>query len=259
MLDIPMIRRALSDSMVGDRIVYAPCVDSTNRMARDLLLGDAPVPLLVLTDYQERGRGRRGRSWSAPADSSVLMSLVVEQKRQAPASDIVFAASLAVSRAVSNVAGLTPRLKWPNDVLLGGRKLCGILVETARSPRGQRAIVGVGLNVNFDPHEVAEIPESATSLSGEMGGVEVSREALIVAIVLQHEGLLRAAAEDPDVLFRDWRAGLNTLGRAVTVYDAGSTWTGEALDVRRDGGLQVRDGAGAIKVVHAADVTVRDV
>jgi len=154
---------------------------------------------------------------------------------------------------------MLPRLgriayKWPNDVLVGGRKVSGILVELIHSGRAQWAIVGTGINVNFDPRSVDGIPPTATSLQTELGQ-SASREALLVAYVRELVLLLAESARAPGTIFDEWKRRLQTLGQNVTVHDASGDWSAVALNVQRDGGLVVRDAHDRQPVVYASDVS----
>lgn len=126
---------------------------STNDLARDWARdesGPAPSGALVTADFQTQGRGQRGRQWSAGFGQSALMSFVYRLPAQADAAQIGLVVALAVAEAVADVTGLEPRIKWPNDVLLDGKKAAGILIEAAPSAFGGLAILGIGINVNQD-------------------------------------------------------------------------------------------------------------
>ncbi|GAC1506616.1 MAG: hypothetical protein NVS2B16_00540 [Chloroflexota bacterium] len=253
-LDVPRLEQELIRTHTIGAIYYTPRTDSTNRLARVFVAGMEPGPFLVVTDYQEEGRGRHGRTWLAPAGTSLLTSVAVPID-QVRSSDVVLVAAVAVCRAVESQTGLHAGLKWPNDVLVGGRKVSGILVELIHLGRAQWAIVGTGINVNFDPRRVDGIPPTATSLQTELGQ-SASREALLVAYVRELVLLLAESARAPGTIFDEWKRRLQTLGQNVTVHDASGDWSAVALDVQRDGGLVVRDAHDRQRVVYAADVSL---
>jgi BirA family biotin operon repressor/biotin-[acetyl-CoA-carboxylase] ligase len=187
---------------------------STQDVARDL-----PVGSVVVSDHQTSGRGRLGRAWEAPSGTALLASFVL------PARPL---AALAAGVAVAAACGERARLKWPNDVLLGGGKLAGILAEQ----RGSRCVLGVGVNLTWAPPGGARL--------------ECDREALLQRV----DGELRRwfAAPDADVLAA-WRARADTLGRRVRVELPGEAFEGVAEDVTADGCLVV-----AGRAVAAGDV-----
>lgn len=253
--DIDEVRAAVGATTFGGRLHYRSVVDSTNRVARDLLL-EMPANLAVFTDFQEAGKGRRGRTWIAPAGSSLLLSVGLKIPPRARPADMSMLGSVAAASALHDETGLRLELKWPNDVLLGNRKVAGILAESVPSPAGTFAIIGIGVNVNFDPESVEGIPESATSVLRALGR-PVPIESLAIRLLQRVSELYRDAFDHPDSVYSAWKEQLVTLGRKVAVHEASGTWVGTAMRVDRDGGLEVIPELGASRIVHAADVSVR--
>ena len=197
-------------------------VDSTNRLAADLVRRGAPDGLVVGADHQTAGRGRRGRTWESRPGTALLVSTVL---RPVPRL-VTLAAGVAAAEACEGVAGAPVRLKWPNDLLAGdGRKAGGILSELV----GDAAVVGLGLNLTWAPPGAACL------------GPTVDRDALLAAY-------LEALDRPGDVLVR-YRARCATLGRLVRVELPGETVEGLATDVDDDGRL----------VVDGRRITVGDV
>lgn len=249
------IKHEVYNRSIGHRIEYLPRVDSTNRWLRTLVQEGAAVGTVAYTDFQTAGRGRSGRSWVAPDSSSILHSLALP-KFPGGALDSVALLALAIRSAVRSRFGLDAVLKWPNDVEIAGRKVCGILAETVSGSNQQIVIVGAGINCNSMPRAVGAVPGRATSLQAELGK-SIAREELAVAVLLAVNELFEAVQLDAHALFEQWRSALTTVGREVVVTDAGGTWSGWAEDVNRDGSLRVRSGNGAHHAVYAADVSVR--
>ncbi len=225
-------------------------LDSTNRYALAAARDGAAAGLVVVAEEQTAGRGRLGRSWIAPPGAALLVSVLL---RPALAPDelhlLTAAGSLAMAEAVEAVCGLRPELKWPNDLLVGDRKLAGVLAEADVDGSEVRAVVvGIGLNVEWD-HFPAELAEIATSCSVETGG-PVSRAAVLDAF------LTRASVRfaDLDAAFAEYRARLGTLGRAVRVDRASGPLRGIAVDVAPDGTLLVETADQGIVAVTAGDV-----
>jgi BirA family biotin operon repressor/biotin-[acetyl-CoA-carboxylase] ligase len=256
-LDVDAIRRATEGLTIGRDLRYFPSVDSTNRIAADLPAGTWDTGTVVLADFQQAGRGRSGRSWLAPPGTSVLASVLFQPRAAIPAGDYIMLASLAVLDAVRQSAGIQPRLKWPNDVLIHGRKVAGILGEHAGSGTDERVILGIGINVTSGSAGGDELPETATTLERETSG-PVSRENVTIGLLQALDLWYRVVTHQADGVHRAWAGALDTVGRPVLVQDSTGTWTGTAIGARRDGGLVVRDGGGRTRTVYAADVSIRD-
>jgi BirA family biotin operon repressor/biotin-[acetyl-CoA-carboxylase] ligase len=250
-LDIERLTLGLAACPLVTAFHYAPIIDSTNRVLRDRLpTGEAG--LLVVTDEQTRGRGRRDNRWLAPACSSVLLSVALKSAGLYQ-TDIVIAAALAVAEAVETTCGLRPDIKWPNDVLAPGGKVCGILAE--QLPGGCVAL-GVGINCNFDPAVEPGFPAGASSLSSELGRA-VDREKLVTILFKRLHVWYRCLTLSRETVFKEWSDRLVTVGRPVEVVTEGQPWPATAVGVRRDGALLVVDSLGTTHTLYAADVSVR--
>lgn len=253
------IQGALKAHVFGRCVVYLPVCDSTNGVARRLADAGIEHGSLVITDYQTSGRGRLDRRWQAPAGSSLLFSVLL-RGRPLPEQfqKLTMLAGLATADACSEVTGLGIALKWPNDLLVGGRKVAGILSELGLT--GQlvdHAVVGVGVNVNLDPLELGErLLMPATSLGHELGK-PVQRLVLLRAILSQIGRRWDEFAMGVD-LSQEWCQRLDTVGRAVRVTSGARTFVGVAEGVDSQGGLRVRTADGHVHTVVAGDVMVRD-
>lgn len=255
-LDVEKIRTGVAGLSIGGDIRYVPVVDSTNRMARDLSPGSWQHGTLIFTDFQKAGRGRRGRAWVVPPGAGLLCSaLLVLDPRMAP-TDVTMMASLAVMEAIQHVTQLRSTLKWPNDVLLSGQKVCGILAESSMQAGVARAVLGMGINVNVDREDLKSISGEATSLQLELRQ-RVSREEIGIALVKSLDMWYRVLARNPDVVYSTWASRLDIIDRPLLVTDASGTWQGTGVAVKRDGGLLVRRDDGEIDTVLAADVSIR--
>jgi len=165
-------------------------------------------------------------------------------------------ASLAVADSIEQVTGLKAQLKWPNDVLVNGKKVCGILVESdVKGDKVDCAVIGIGINVNLEVSEFPQIAPMATSLSQELGR-KVSRRALVQSLLFQAEKLYLALA-DGDSVFKQWRDRLVTLGKKVQVSSGETTCKGVAESVAPDGSLLLRQPDGSLLKIVAGDVTLR--
>src|SRR4051812_27125039 len=151
----------------GWQVLHEPSVESTNDLARAAADRDWPDRSVFVADYQTKGRGRHGRTWLCPPRSGLLMSVLL-RRRDAPAYTYTMLAAVALSEAIERLLALDPEIKWPNDVVLDGKKVAGVLAEASDDGRQQTVIVGVGVNVNLEPEELADLP-NATALSIEAG------------------------------------------------------------------------------------------
>ncbi len=242
-------------------IVRLDTVDSTQSVAFALADRGAADRTVIVADQQLAGRGRRGRTWSAPAGTSLLASIIVRPRLpQALLSTLSLTSAVAAAEALRRITGVEARLKWPNDVLVSGRKIAGILLESrlgsaaAAGGSAQGApwivtIIGVGINLGqreFPP----DLADGATSVALETGRAP-SREEVLTALLEEFDAWRgRLEGEGFGPAREAWRRLSDTLGRRITV----DTVTGIAIDLDVDGALLV-DVGGSVKRVVAGAVS----
>jgi BirA family biotin operon repressor/biotin-[acetyl-CoA-carboxylase] ligase len=254
-LDLATVEQRLTTSFVGRRLLYLTSTGSTMGDARREAEAGAPDGTVILAEEQAKGRGRFGRAWVSPAGKNLYLTLVIRPSVDRLRS-LSMVTPLAVALAVEDSTGLTPRIKWPNDVLVNGRKLSGILIESEIAGESvEYALVGAGINVNLDIEQTPEIAGIATSVKREQGR-ETSREALLVAFLNRFEQLYQGAPKS-DTVLEQWRDRLDTLGREVRVTFRDQVYEGLADDVDRDGNLILAQPDGARRVIEAGEVTLR--
>ena len=231
-------------------------VRSTQDVALALAQQGVAQGTVVLADAQMAGRGRFGRPWVSLPGASVNLSVVLYPSVER-LGRLAIAAAVAVVRAVHALSGLSCAIKWPNDVRINGRKLCGILVESQVPEEGTAtAILGIGLNTALDPRQHPEIACQATSLFQETGRhlpVEDATEALLDALDEAYVLLLR----EDETLFREWREHLETLGRQVEVRWGDEVERGLAEDVDSSGSLVLLRPDGSRVTLVAGEVTLQ--
>jgi len=266
-LDLEVLRGQLDTQFFGkgSRLVFVPVVDSTNILAIRLARQGSEEGTVVLTDSQTAGKGRLGRQWLDVQGYHVLSSTVLRPKF--PPYLLVMIASLAVVNAITSTCKVVASIKWPNDILIGSRKVAGILIETSHDQMGRMiAIVGIGVNVNGHSDQLANhitgsapAPQRpgaiATTLQAACGHV-VSRETFIAHLLHHLEYFyleLQREAEDPVAMVsqatsrlirEQWRSQLSTLGRHIEVRQGNTLLSGVAEDVNDTGELLLRSHSG---------------
>jgi BirA family biotin operon repressor/biotin-[acetyl-CoA-carboxylase] ligase len=259
-LSVASIERGLTTAFIGRQITCYRSIGSTNDVARELAAQGAPEGTLVIADEQTAGKGRLGRRWLAPSGTSLLISLLFRPDLAAhQAQRLTMICSLAVVEAIEAVTGLAAAIKWPNDVVVQGKKVGGILTELgATGERLDYAVVGLGLNVNLDfgaVEAIGELAATATSLSQELGR-EVSRLALLWRILENVESRYQRL-QAGDVPRDEWASRLVTLHNHVVVDTPQGVVEGWAEGVDADGALVLRTNCGERQRVLAGDVTLR--
>ena len=245
--DLDIVAGRLLRGEVTWSLHFEPACDSTQDLARAALAEGAGEGWTVITDLQRQGRGRQGRSWIAPSGQALLFSTVLK-----PPIDVLplipLLAGLAVSGGIESATNAVTDLKWPNDVLLNGKKLAGILLER---PADSAVILGAGVNVN---QPAAELPEGATSLAVAIGH-PVDREHLLAGILNDlGNAYERADREGIDWIVPAWRSRSSMLGKPIRFQRDGATVSGVAEDVGADGALLVRAGDGQRLALLAGEV-----
>jgi BirA family biotin operon repressor/biotin-[acetyl-CoA-carboxylase] ligase len=258
-LSAESIRAAISAAPLVEEVVYLPRAESTNDVAHDLAAGGAPHATLVVTDHQVAGRGRMGRSWYTPPNTALAMSLVLRPELDARhAQRLTMLAGLAAVEGIESIAELEAGLKWPNDVIGGAdmKKIGGILTETSiADDRIHVAVVGIGLNVNVDFYEQPELDLRATSLMA-LAGHPLDRLQVLAAVVERFAARYAQLARG-EPLARDWAARLVTLGKRIEAQMGDRVLIGRAEQVDADGALLLRDDAGSLHRLLAAEVTIK--
>jgi len=251
-----LVSRDLGTQIIGHRILYYPTLTSTMDIARQAILEGTEEGTVVIADEQTAGRGRLKRSWLTPTGNIALSVVLYPLVSDLPS--MIMVASLAVVRCVTAVTGIKARIKWPNDVLINNKKVCGILIETdartSASGHANYAILGIGINVGFRPSDFPEVQSTATSLSVE-AGTKVSRLKLVRHLLGEMDRLYQELGSGISP-YADWRDSLVTLGQHVRVTGGETILEGVADSVERDGSLIVRCKDNSLKKIIAGDVTL---
>ncbi|MAJ61133.1 MAG: biotin--[acetyl-CoA-carboxylase] ligase [bacterium TMED88] len=256
------VQRGLKTRWLGHMIDYFPEVDSTNRVALEAALAGAPHGQAVIAEAQSAGRGRLGRPFFSPPYQNLYVSIVLRPRLDtSAAATLLLAAGISVAETVSrlldNAKGV--EIKWPNDVLLDGRKTSGILMELGtEEARLSHAVLGIGVNLNVDPNLFPEeFRARATSLS-QFSGARVDRLAFTRALFESLEATIEAHQENGwESLVPRFESFFQMTGREVTVQQiGGDALKGTVLGVQRSGALLIQNGSGQTVEVLAGDVTL---
>jgi len=257
----PLFSWNLHTDYVGRRFIYRPSTESTMDDARSMLqrwrFQDGAV---MLAESQTAGRGRAGRYWVSPPDVNLYFTVILRTAGRDP-RPLSYVTPLAIAEAIeataqAHDASLRVDLKWPNDALIGGRKVAGVIIETASTPEDEPvALIGVGINVNLDASAYPEIADIATSVK-EALGFEVHREVLLARFCDDLERLYEESASGSQRPFEAWKRRLVTLGSEVVASGGGQELRGVAVDVNDDATLVIETPDGARHTVEAGDVTL---
>jgi BirA family biotin operon repressor/biotin-[acetyl-CoA-carboxylase] ligase len=256
-LEASLIERGLNTRRVGRSVICFEQVSSTNEVALEAIRQADTDGLVVLAESQSAGRGRGGRRWVSPPGKNLLLSaLLLDPSGAAAAAEaLTIAAGVAVAEAVDRTTGLACELKWPNDVLLDGRKVAGVLVETRHAAKATGVVVGVGVNVNAAP-DAGDVAGPATSLAERLGH-PVERVELARALLTALDGWVERIADGRLGPLRDgFVARCRMINERATIRCRGRQHTGRVLDVDPMEGLSLCDDDGRCVYLPAEGSTV---
>jgi BirA family biotin operon repressor/biotin-[acetyl-CoA-carboxylase] ligase len=234
------------------------CVDSTNLLCKRQAMDGAADGFAAIADRQTAGRGRLGRSFQSPGGLGLYLSILWHPGCDARALlPLPALGAVAAKRAVERVCGLGCAIKWPNDLVAGGKKVGGILTESVVLGGEMAVVLGIGINVSHTPSDFeGEVRDIAASLQ-MVTGKPVSRAALAAALMEQLHELRCCAMERPELWLEEYRSRCLTVGREVRVITPQGEKTARALAVEQDYGLSVCYEDGSVETVRAGEVSVR--
>lgn len=252
------LRSIRKTEWLGNRICYEPVMGSTNTRAMQLAEEGAPHGTLIVTDMQESGRGRRGRKWETPAGSAIAMTFLLRPEiNPNNASMLTLVAAMAVARGIEDETGLKVGIKWPNDIVINGKKVSGILTEmSAQTDYVNHIVIGIGINVHVEAFS-EELQDMATSLFIELG-MKVNRAALIERICEYFEAYYDVflQTEDLSAIAKQYDAYMVNRNKPVRVLDPKESFEGTARGITVRGELLV-DTWESRRLVSSGEVSVR--
>lgn len=254
-LAVSSIKAGLTTRFIGQNIIYYQRINSTMEAARKEARRGAMDGSVIIAGEQTAGKGRLKRTWLSPGGNVALSIVLYPDTAFLPY--LIMIASLATSSAIESAIGLKAQIKWPNDILIKGKKVAGILIENeVKGDRVAYAIIGIGINITLHPADYDEIINTATSLESE-SEKPVSREEIIRKLLTEFERVY-LKLPNPEPIIKAWRDRLVTLGQNVTATWGKETIRGIAESVDESGALMIRLADGSLTKVVAGDVTLRD-
>ncbi len=258
-INIARIRQERGTKRIGRHIEYVDSTSSTNDEAWDRIETDFADGMVILAEHQTAGRGRLGRRWDSPRGASLLCSVVViDEAGELTGGELALLPAVAVCEAIKSRTEIIPAIKWPNDLLISGRKVGGVLVEArARRDGAWAYVIGIGINcLQQRGHLSGELATSATSLDLESRQT-IDRTALAISLIRELDRwLAQPDAWNYAELHEAWRLRCESIGGRVTLRHGNRSYSGTVLDVDPKAALVVQLDEGGIRTFNAADTTV---
>lgn len=246
--------RRLNTTLIGRNILYYPSLPSTMDVAKRLAERGVGEGTVIGAAEQTAGKGRLGRKWLSPSGGSFSVSIILRPDL-AKLSQLNMVASLAVAQSIEKVTGLEPAIKWPNDILLNGKKVSGILIENIiEGGKVNATIVGIGINLTLDPSAFPEIATTATSLSIE-SGKRISQWEMLPLLLKEFESIYQGLCCGKSV-YEKWLTRVETLGKLVRVKSGSTIEEGYAESINTDGSLVLRRSNGSQVAMVTGEVTL---
>lgn len=254
------IKSRLSTDIIGCDVRYFDTVDSTNDEAKRAARIGAPSGTVIVSSTQTSGKGRLGRNWVSPPDGGLYFSVVIRPDiSPCDAAGMTLAAGLCTCLALRDITDLDCKIKWPNDIIIGNKKICGILTEmSAQTDRIDYAVIGIGINV-LNRSFPEEISHKASSIFIESGGTEFSKAEILCAVLngldKHYSDIIGGISENTVDIYKNLCA---TLGRNISVIRGGREICGQAVSINRKGEL-VTEQNGETITVNSGEVTVQGI
>lgn len=252
------IESRINTKNIGKRVLFYEKVDSTNNVAKKLAEKEKCHGTLVVAETQDSGKGRRGRNWVSSEKEGIWMTLILNPEiSPMNASMLTLVAALAVNKGIKNVTGIDSYIKWPNDIVVNGKKICGILTEMSSDPDYvNHVVIGIGINVKMCQFP-DELKDKATSLKLE-GAQELSRAKIIAGIIEEFEIYydIFIKKENLSECLWEYNNFLVNKGRRVIVYEKNNKYEAEAVGINEKGELLVKVDNGEERAIISGEVSV---
>lgn len=259
------ISESMNTEFIGHEILYFEEIDSTNNYAKKIAYEGCKDGTVVIAEKQTSGRGRLGRTWESGKGEGIWMSVILRPDISPEAIQLItLASSVAVVKAIKDTTGIITGIKWPNDILLDGRKLCGILVEmSSELDRINFVVIGIGINISQDNKDFSEeLSNKAISLKSYISqnkkGVDFTRSMiagkLLTEIEKYYNFILKGRTEE---IIKDWKKYSITQGKEVVVSSRDGEFTGIAEDLTDEGRLVVRSSDGVTQLILSGEISLK--
>lgn len=261
-LDLQTIDSYLKTTFVGRSKANElwPEIDSTNSRAMELAATKAPAGTIVLARKQTAGRGRQGRLWQSPLDAGIYASFLLRptcKKEDIPLYTL--ALGVAASQAILSVTGVEVGLKWVNDLVIGPKKLGGILAELTGSQTPPALVLGIGINIDLRQEDIPDELAHQIEWLTHIAGTPIDANHLVAELAFQLEDLSnRITAGDKDHVLNAWRKHSVTLGKQVQVLSTEGNKEGTAIDINENGALIVQTNNGERLTLYAGEISIRN-
>ncbi len=251
------IKPGLNTTVIGKKIQFQSVAVSTNTLAMVMAADGTPEGTVVIAETQTGGKGRLGRKWISPKGNLYVSVVLRPNIPMHKAPLITLTGAVAVASAIRSTCGLRAGIKWPNDILISGKKVSGLLTEmSAEQDRIRHIVLGIGVDVNMEMGELpAEVRGLTTTLAAE-AGAKINRNALLQQVLRDLERWYQKFLNNDEDILEEWKKLNVTVGNRITVTGAGEALDGQAQGVDRDGRLIVRLDDETVRTVAAGDVTI---
>lgn len=258
-ISLQRLKKKLQTNLIGKTVHNFSEVASTNDLAKEMAVIGAREGTILIAATQTHGKGRLGRTWVSPSGGIWLSTILRPKLNSNEIPKLTLMTSLAVASAIGQLFDLKSEVKWPNDVLVNARKICGILTEAnTRNDVTNFAVVGIGINANIELDTLPkQVRENATSLKHELKR-EIDRERLLCAVLenMEHYYVRLISGRFKSIL-KEWKALCSSLGSYVEITNFEEKIEGQAIDVDEDGGLLVRLQDGTLRKVLSGDIKLK--
>ncbi len=251
------IRQGLGTRLIGREMHLSAATASTNTLAMEMAAKGAPAGTVVIAETQTGGKGRLGRKWISPRGSLYLSIILRPEIPTHKAPLVTLMGAVAAASAIRTAVGAEAAIKWPNDILIDGKKTGGLLSEmSAEADRIRHLVLGIGINVNAALDELPADIRAVTTSIAEAAGRAIDRTALLRQLLRDMEKRYRLLLEDEAALLAEWVSLNVTIGRRVAVSGLRETFEGLAQGIDPEGRLVIRTADGQLRPVAAGDVTI---
>ena len=254
-----LISQLPEDTILGNQIRVFRETASTNQLVDQMGLAGDPEGLVVFAESQSQGRGRLGRKWISPPKKGLWFSVLLRPALRPPQmTQLTVIAATALARAIRKTTNLTPEIKWPNDILINGKKVAGVLTEMSAEPdRVLHAVIGIGLDVNLDEGDFPnDLKSLATSLKLECGKPILRSSLAVNLLKALDEDYARIRNGQFKSVSEEWESQCITLQKRVRIHQLDRTIDGHAESLDSEGALMVRTASGYLERITGGDVTI---